>query len=102
MVMGRCRPPDGQSGSPVRRNSQLADRAQLAGGFEPFGDDRCAPALGEVAQRAQHGPRGVALGALLDERQVDLDDVEADLAQQPQAGIARANVVGGDTDPGAL
>ena len=38
----------------------------------------------------------------MDQRQVDLDDVEAELAQQPQAGIAGTHVVGGHADAGAL
>ena len=44
--------------------------------------------------------RGVAHGAALDERQVDLDDVEAELAEQPQAGVAGADVVGREPDAG--
>ena len=38
--------------------------------------------------------RRIALGAVLDQAQVELDDVEAELAQQAQAGVAGPNVVG--------
>ena len=36
----------------------------------------------------------------LDQREVDLDDVEAKLAEQPQARVPGADVVGGHADPG--
>ena len=42
----------------------------------------------------------VLADAALHERQVDLDDVEVDLAEQPQAGVAGADVVGGEAHPG--
>ena len=39
-------------------------------------------------------------GPALDERQVDLDDVELELAEQPQPGVAGTDVVGGEPDAG--
>ena len=42
--------------------------------------------------------RRVADRAALDEREVDLDDVELELAQQPQPGVAGPDVVGGEAD----
>ena len=54
--------------------------------------------------RSRSGPDdlegGLADGAALDERQVDLDDVEPDLAQQAQAGVAGPDVVGRDPHAG--
>ena len=38
--------------------------------------------------------------AALDQRQVDLDDVEAQLAQQAEAGVPGADVVGRDANAG--
>ena len=43
------------------------------------------------------GPRLLAA-----QRQVDLDHVETELAQQPKAGVARADVVGRDPHAGVL
>ncbi len=45
--------------------------------------------------------RRVVQDAALHERQVDLDDVEVDLAQEPQAGVAGADVVGREAHPRA-
>ena len=42
---------------------------------------------------------GAPGGAALDQAQVDLDDVEAQVAQQPQARVAGAQVVGGKAHP---
>ena len=52
-------------------------------------------------QLAEHYPfylanRAEAPNAALDQREVDLDDVEGDLAEEAQAGVAGTHVVGGD------
>ena len=41
----------------------------------------------------------VVQDAALDQRQVDLDDVELDLAQQPETGVAGPDIVGRDAHP---
>jgi hypothetical protein len=56
---------------------------------------------GELLERAQHGLRGVVLRPGLDERQVDLHDLEADVAEEPETGVARSDVVGREAHPGA-
>ena len=38
--------------------------------------------------------------AALDQRQVDLDDVELDLGQEPETGVAGTDVVRGQADAG--
>ena len=58
------------------------------------------PARGELLERAQDAVRRVVEDAALDQRQVDLDDVEVDLAQEPQAGVAGADVVRREAHPG--
>ena len=55
---------------------------------------------GEFLERAQYAVRRVVEDAALDERQVDLDDVEVDLAEEPQAGVAGADVVRGEAHAG--
>ena len=79
---------------------ERADEVELGGRLDPLGDDQRAPAVGQVAQRADDLERGLVDGAALDERQVDLDDVELELAEQPQPGVAGTDVVGGEADPG--
>ena len=83
-------------------DAQLAQRAQLLGRLQALGDGHRTLAGGEVHQRAQHRSRGVVLGAILHQREIDLHDVEAHLAEQPQAGVAGADVVGGEAHAGML
>ena len=54
---------------------------------------------GELLERAQDGVGRVVKGDALDQRQVDLHDLEADLAEQAQAGVAGTHVVGGQASP---
>ena len=79
---------------------ERADDVELGRRLDALGDDQRAPAVGQVAQRPDDLERGVVDGAALDERQVDLDDVEPELAEQPQPGVAGADVVGGEPDAG--
>ena len=81
-------------------DAERADDLELGRRLDALGHDERAPAVGQVAQRPDDPRRLVAGGAALDERQVDLDDVEAQLAQQPQAGVAGTDVVGRDADAG--
>ena len=76
--------------------------AQLLGRLEALRDGHRTLAVGEVLERAQHVARRIVLGALLHEREVDLDDVEAQLGEQAQAGVAGAHVVGRDAHAGML
>ena len=75
---------------------ERSDDVELLRRLDALGDDEGAPAVGEVAQRLEDLERGLADGPALDEREVDLDDVEPELAQQPQPGVAGTDVVGGD------
>ena len=79
---------------------ELADDRQLLAGLDALGDDRGAPARGELLQGPQDAVRRVVEDAALDQRQVDLDDVEVDLAEEPQAGVPGTHVVGGEPHPG--
>ena len=79
-------------------DAERADDLELRRRLDALGDDERAPAVGQVAQRPDDLERRVADGAALDQREVDLDDVEAELAEQPQAGVAGPDVVGGDAD----
>ena len=67
-------------------DARASGRTQLLGRLDALGDDQRAPAVGEVLERADdllgRGPDRAAL----DEREVDLDDVEPELAT---AGAAR-------------
>ena len=84
------------------RDLELAQHPQLLGRLDALGDRDRALAPGEVQERAQDRARGVALRAFLHEREVDLHDVEADLREEAQAGVAGADVVGRDADAGVL
>src|SRR3954449_11127696 len=79
---------------------ELADDVELRRSLDAFGDNQGAPSVREVAERPEDLERGFLVHAALDERHVDLDDVESDLAQQAEAGVARADVVRGKADPG--
>ena len=69
------------------------DDLELGGRLDPLGDHEGAPPIGQVAQRADHLERLVVARSALDERQVDLHDVEAQLAEKPQPGIAGPDVI---------
>ena len=84
----------------ARPDAERADEVELGGRLDALGDDERAPAVGQVAQRADDLERGLVDGAALDERQVDLDDVELELAEEPEPGVAGADVVGGEADAG--
>ena len=79
---------------------ERADDVELGRRLDALGDDQRAPPVGEVAQRPDDLERRVVDGAALDQRQVDLDDVELELAEQPQPGVAGTDVVGREADPG--
>ena len=84
----------------ARPDPERADDVELGGRLDALGHDERAPAVGQVAQRPDDLEGRVAEGAALDQRQVDLDDVEPELAEQPQAGVPGADVVGRDPDAG--
>ena len=69
-------------------------------GLDALRDDRRLPLRGELLQGPEDGVRRILADAALHERQVDLDDVEVDLAEQPEPGVARADVVRGEAHPG--
>ena len=71
----------------------------MLGRLDAFGDGRLVTALGELLERAQHCLRGIVLDAGLDQREIDLHDVELELAEQPQAGVAGSHVIGRDPHP---
>src|SRR4029079_4235079 len=83
-----------------RPDPERTDELELGRRLDPLGDDQRAPAVGEVAQRPDDLERRLVDGAALDQRQVDLDDVELELAEEAKPGVAGADVVGGEADAG--
>ena len=83
------------------RDPELADDGQLLAGLDALGDDGGAPPRGQLLERAQDAVGRVVQDPALDEGQVDLDDVEVDLGQESQSGVAGTDVVGRETHPGA-
>src|SRR5262245_44937392 len=81
-------------------DAERPDDLELVRGLDALGHDERAPAVGEVAEGPDDLERRIMDRATLDQRQVDLDDVEAELAEKPQAGVAGPDVVGGETDAG--
>ena len=77
---------------------ELDHGQQLVRGLDALGHDRLPALAGELPERAEDGLGGVVGGPGLDQRQVDLDDVELELPEQAQAGVAGAHVVRGDPD----
>ena len=73
--------------------AQLEDRLEMVGRLDALRDDAMATVSGERPERPQHRLTGAVGRARADERQVDLEDVVLDLAQQAQAGVAGADVV---------
>ena len=55
----------------------------------------------ELDDRSEHGARLHVGDAALHQREIDLDDVEADLRKQAQAGVAGADIVDGESDAGS-
>src|SRR5262249_41373681 len=58
------------------RQPERPNDDELLGRLDALGNDERLPALGQVAQRLKNLERGVPHRAALDEREVDLDDVE--------------------------
>ena len=69
--------------------------------LDALGHDERAGPRRQLHDRAEHRARRAVRGAALDEAEVDLEDVEADLGQEPQAGVAGADVIGREPDAGA-
>ncbi len=69
--------------------------------LDPLRDDHGAGARREIDHRAQHGAVAAVGRAALDERQVDLEDVEPDIGKQTESRVAGADVIGGEPDPEA-
>ena len=77
-----------------------AELRELSRVLDALGDDEGPGARGELDDGPEHGTRR-SLRAALDERQVDLQDVEADLGEEAEPGIAGADVIGREADAGA-
>ena len=77
-----------------------ADRRQLVGRLDALGHDRRVPPSGQLLEGTQDRERRVVQDATLDQREVDLDDVELDLAQEPEPGVAGPDVVSGQPESG--
>src|SRR5882672_9854537 len=56
--------------------SERANDLELLTGLDPFRHQDHVPAIGEVAQRLQHRVCRLTQHAALNEREIDLDDVE--------------------------
>ena len=77
---------------------ETQERSDLRGALDPLGDDERARARGELDHRSDDGAGRPLRRAALDEGQVHLQHVELDLGQQPKAGVAGADVIGGEPD----
>ena len=94
----------GSLAGPAQQVALAGVEAQLEHGLEQvrrldaLGDDRPAALAGDGAERAQDRLGRLVVGAGPDQREVDLHDVEVDLAQQAQAGVAGPDVVDRDAD----
>src|SRR4051795_11697443 len=64
---------------------ERAHDVELVRRLDALCHDERAPSICEVAQRPDDFERSRVVGATLDEREVDLDDVEPQLTQQPKA-----------------
>ena len=85
---GQRRGPSEQEALPGA-DAQRRHLGDLLGVLETLGDDERVGLGREAHHRADDGIRGRARRAALDEAEVDLEDVEAQLGQQAQAGVAR-------------
>ena len=80
---------------------ETQERSDLRGALDPLGNDEGAGARGELDHRTDDGVGRPLRLAALDEGQVHLQDVELDLRQEPEAGVAGADVIGREANPGA-
>src|SRR5689334_11028866 len=76
--------------------AQLEDRLEMIGRLDALSDDAVAARACERSERLQDRLGRPVRRAGTDEREVDLEDVELDLAQKPKTGIPRADIVDGD------
>src|SRR6478735_11396372 len=91
--VGRCQPDQ------AALDVVAAPVAQHAGGLlvlHPFGNRLDIEAAGEVDQGLDEGAVVGGTGDVLHEGAVDLDDVDAELAQIAERGVAGAEIVDGD------
>ena len=88
---GASRQPDGFHDLPLRRVAYaLRDHLEI----EPRAE------LHDDVDEWRHGPRPRAAGRITDERAVDLEDVDRQLAELAERGVAGAEVVESDPDTG--
>ena len=92
--------PGGPGGSPGRLIPRLRMTDSCGAVSTPSATIDTFHCAGQLLERPEHRVGRILADAALDERQVDLDDIEVDLAEQPQACVAGADVVGGQPHPG--
>ena len=64
--------------------------------LHPFGNGGELEPFGEIDQRAHEGTIVLRADDVLHEGAVDLDDIDAELAQVAERGVAGAEIVDGD------
>jgi hypothetical protein len=77
---------------------ELPQTGKLLDGFDAFGDDLHVEPAAEVSDRADHLGAGVFAVETGHEALVNLDDVEREVEQIAERGVARAEVVEADGD----
>src|SRR6185436_12267538 len=78
-----------------RGHAQRGQLLNLLLALDPLADDERAGSDGEGHDRLDHRAGGGAVRAALDQAKVDLDHVEMEVAEQLEAGVAGAEVIGG-------
>src|SRR6186997_263011 len=79
-------------------DAQAQHRFELLQRLDALGDGRASALTGHRPERLEDRLRWAVLGPRADQRQVDLHDVEVEVAEQAEAGIPGADIVDGDTD----
>ena len=90
----------GRADSPDRPRCRCCGSPPAARRSRPLGHDRRLPPSGQFLEGTQDGERRVVENATLDQRQVDLDDVELDLAEEPKARVPGSDIVGRQPESG--
>src|SRR3990172_12440359 len=79
--------------------AQVADNLELMGGLDTFGHDGRRGTIGELSQRSHDRQRRLPQDTALDQAEVDLDQVELDLAEETEAGVSRSDIIRGNPHP---
>src|SRR5439155_16047520 len=81
--------------------AELDQAVALLGLLDAFGDDLEALVAGKAQQEADEVSRRGVLVDVAHEGHVELDELGSEVGDGAEAGVARAEVVDGDAEPGA-